>query len=127
MVQELNWPIEIIPCPTVRDADGLAVSSRNQYLSLAERRRALAISRGLLAAKSEFEAGVRQSNRLVTTVQGVLLEGQTLGQMPLVIDYVAAVDAATLKNVQIISAPTVLAVAARVGNTRLIDNLVLTP
>jgi len=70
---------------------------------------------------------VRQTNRLVTAVQGVLLEGGTLGQMPLVIDYIAAVDAATLKNVQVISAPTVLAVAARVGNTRLIDNVVLTP
>jgi pantoate--beta-alanine ligase len=117
MVEELNWPIEIVPCPTVRDADGLALSSRNQYLSAEERQRALAISRGLFAAREEFTGGVRQAERLVATVRNAL--------SALPIDYVAVVDAMTLQNVQKIERPAVIAVAARVGSTRLIDNVIL--
>ncbi|MDB5299289.1 MAG: panC, partial [Phycisphaerales bacterium] len=74
MVEALNLPIEVIPGPTVRDPDGLAMSSRNQYLSPTERERALAINRGLFLAAGEFNEGFRQANRLVTTVQHVLLE-----------------------------------------------------
>ena len=92
-----------------------------------ERQRGLAISRGLFAARKEFESGVRQANRLVMTVQNTLLETSSSGQTAVLIDYVAAVDARTLRNVQIISAPAVIAVAARVGKTRLIDNVILTP
>jgi len=126
MAAALNWPIEIVPCPTVREPDGLAMSSRNQYLSEAERQRALSISRGLFAARDEFDKGVRQTNRLIATVQNILLSAGTQGRVPLLIDYVAAVDAITLKNVEVICAPTVLAVAARVGKVRLIDNVILT-
>jgi len=127
MVEELNWPIQIVACPTLRDSDGLALSSRNKYLAPAERQRALAISRGLFAAQKEFAAGVRQANRLVTTVQNILLEGASPGRIALLIDYVAAVDAQTLRTVESISKPAVIAVAARVGQTRLIDNVILTP
>jgi pantoate--beta-alanine ligase len=127
MTEELNWPIEIIACPTLRDGDGLALSSRNRYLSPTERQRALAISRGLFTAENEFKAGSRQANKLVATVQNVLLEGGAAGRTSLLIDYVAAVDAKSLKTVDLITAPTVLAVAARVGTTRLIDNVILTP
>ncbi|MGD1276204.1 MAG: pantoate--beta-alanine ligase [Tepidisphaeraceae bacterium] len=127
MAAALNWPIEIVTCPTVREPDGMAMSSRNQYLSDAERQRALSISRGLFAARDEFDKGVRQTNRLIATVQNILLNAGTQGRVPLLIDYVAAVDAITLKNVELISAPTVLAVAARVGKVRLIDNVILTP
>jgi pantoate--beta-alanine ligase len=127
MVEELNWPIEIIPCPTLRDGDGLAISSRNQYLSPEERQRAQAISRGLMTAKKDFESGVRQASRLVTTVQNILLEGASQGRVPLLIDYVAAVDALTLKTVETITRAIVVAVAARVGATRLIDNVILSP
>jgi pantoate--beta-alanine ligase len=127
LAEELNFPVRIIACPTVRDGDGLALSSRNQYLSPPERQRALAISRGLFAAEKEFTAGLRQANRLVTTVQNILLDGGAAGQIPLSIDYVAAVDARTLRNVQTIDRPAVLAVAARVGKTRLIDNVILRP
>lgn len=127
MTEALNWPIEIVGCPTLRDPDGMTMSSRNQYLLPEERTRALSISRGLFAARDEFEKGVRQTNRLIATVQKILLDAGTQGSVHLLIDYVATVDVITLKNVEVISAPTLMAVAARVGKTRLIDNVILNP
>lgn len=119
MAEALDWPIEVVAGPTVREPDGLAMSSRNQYLSATDREKALSISRGLFAAQAEFNKGVRQTNRLTTTIQHILLEQH------LSIDYVASVDPITLKHVDVINGPTVLAVAARVGTTRLIDNIVM--
>ena len=119
MVEALDLPIEVVGSPTLRDLDGLAMSSRNQYLSIEERAKALSISRGLFAARAEVEKGVIQTNRLITTIQKPMLEAH------LSIDYVAAVDPITLKNVESVNGPTVLAVAARVGSTRLIDNVVV--
>jgi pantoate--beta-alanine ligase len=119
MVEALNWPIEIVRCPTLREPDGLAMSSRNAYLSPEDRVRALALYRALTTAEAEFNAGHKQTNRLMTTMQKVLLEQH------LNVDYVAAVDPLTLKNVDVADRPTVLAVAARVGNTRLIDNIIV--
>jgi pantoate--beta-alanine ligase len=121
MVESLDMNVELVASPTVRDLDGLAMSSRNQHLSPEEREKSLAISRALLAAQTEFRNGVRQANRLLTTAQKMMLEKHLL------IDYVAAVDSRTLKHVDIITAPTVIAVAARVGKTRLIDNVILEP
>ena len=119
MVEALNWPIEMVPCPTMREPDGLAMSSRNQYLSLDERHKALAIPRALQTAEKEFQAGIRQTNRLIATMQNILLPQH------LNIDYVAVVDPVTLKNVDVIKGRAVLAIAARVGTTRLIDNIVI--
>jgi pantoate--beta-alanine ligase len=119
MVEALDWPIRIVPGPTVREGDGLAMSSRNQYLSETDRQKALSISRALFIAKGEYTKGIRQTNRLITTMQKVMLEQH------LSIDYIAAVDPQTLKPVEVVSGPTVLAVAARVGNTRLIDNVII--
>jgi len=119
MVQTLNWPIEMVPCPTLRDPDGLAMSSRNQYLSLDERHKALAIPRALQTAEKEFHSGIRQTNRLVATMTNILLPQH------LNIDYAAVVDPLTLKNLEVIKGPAVLAIAARVGATRLIDNVVI--
>jgi pantoate--beta-alanine ligase len=127
MAAALDWPIEIIPCPTLRDPDGMAMSSRNQYLAPGERQRALSISKSLFAARDEFANGVRQTNRLLATMQNILLDPGSQGRVPLSVDYVAAVNAETLKNIEVISQPTVLAVAARVGATRLIDNVILIP
>jgi pantoate--beta-alanine ligase len=127
MVEALNWPIEIVACPTVREPEGLAMSSRNQYLTPPQRQRALAISKALFAAREDFAKGVRQANRLVATIQNSLLEGGVQGRVPLLIDYVAAVDAQTLRTIEVVSAPAVLAVAARIAATRLIDNVILTP
>jgi pantoate--beta-alanine ligase len=121
MVESLDLPIQIVPGPTIREPDGLAMSSRNQYLSPDERDKGLAINRALQLAQAEFDKGIRQTNRLLTTMQKVLLEKH------LSIDYVAAVDPITLKNVDVANNATVLAVAARVGKTRLIDNIIVTP
>jgi len=127
MAEGLNWPIEIIGAPTVRENDGIAMSSRNVNLSKDERRRALAISRALNQAKEELTTGVRQTNRLIATMRNVVLDVGKLGRVPVSVDYVAAVDPVTLKNVDTIDGPTVLAIAARVGNTRLIDNMIVEP
>jgi len=121
MVQALDMPIDVIACPTLRDPDGMAMSSRNMYLSPEERQKGLSISRALMMGYKEFKDGVRQTNRLTTTMQKVMLEQHVN------IDYVAAVDPETLKPVEKIEGPTLLAIAARVGNTRLIDNVVVTP
>jgi pantoate--beta-alanine ligase len=123
MVEALDWPIEIASVPTVREPDGLAMSSRNQYLSADERTRALAIPRGLMQAKQLVADGVKQTNRLLATMQHTLLDVGKLGKIPMSVDYVAAVDPVTLKPVETVTGPTVLAVAARVGTTRLIDNV----
>lgn len=121
MTQALDMPIDIIPCPTLRDPDGMAMSSRNQYLSPEERARGLSISRALMLAAGEFKSGVKQTNRLIASMQHVLLEQH------MSIDYIAAVDPMTLKPVERVEGPTVLAIAARVGTTRLIDNIVISP
>ena len=119
MVEALDWTVKIVGGPTVREGDGLAMSSRNQYLSEIERQKAIAISRALFLAKGEYTQGVRQTNRLITSMQHVLLEQH------LSIDYIAAVDPVTLKPVEVVNGPTLLAVGARVGNTRLIDNVMI--
>jgi pantoate--beta-alanine ligase len=127
MVEALDWPIEIIGCPTLRDPDGMAMSSRNQYLTPDERERALCISRALMLASNEVKSGIRQSNRLLATMRATVLDVGDLGRVPVSLDYVAAIDPLTLKNVDILDAPTVLAIAARVGKTRLIDNVIVQP
>jgi pantoate--beta-alanine ligase len=121
MVETLNWPIEMVSGPTVRDPDGMALSSRNQYLSPDDRKRALSISRALMLAEGEVKSGIRQANRLTTSMQRMLLEQH------LNIDYIAAVDPQTLRTVDRVDGPTVLAIAARVGKTRLIDNVIVSP
>ena len=127
MVDALNWPIEVALCPTVRERDGLAMSSRNQYLSNDERERALSISRALFLAQGEVKAGVKQANRLTALMQNTLLDPGKLGRVPVAVDYVAAVDPMTLKGIELVTGPTLLAIAARVGTTRLIDNVIVNP
>jgi pantoate--beta-alanine ligase len=87
----------------------------------------LTISRALMTASEDVKNGVRQANRLVATMQNMLLDPGKLGRIHVSIDYVAAVDPMTLKHVDVVAGPTVLAIAARVGATRLIDNVVVTP
>jgi pantoate--beta-alanine ligase len=121
LVEALDFPIDILPCPTLRDADGLAMSSRNVYLSPDERQRALSISRALRCAEDQVRSGYRSAARLVTTMRNMLLEQRLL------IDYVAAVDPLSFKTVENVTAPTLLAIAAHSGNTRLIDNTIVKP
>ena len=107
--------VEIVVCPTVRDVDGLAISSRNAYLSTEDRIRALAIPTSLSAALAEFEAGERDAKTLATSVRSALANAG------LDVDYVAVVRDDDLEEVEKAVPTNQIAVAARIGNTRLID------
>jgi pantoate--beta-alanine ligase len=122
MVDDLNVPIEIRTQPTVREPDGLAMSSRNRYLSEPERQQALALSRGLAMAKTMVERGERSGRVMVEGVRRVLTEAGIQA-----IDYVTVADPETLEPVGEVTAPVVVLIAARVGTTRLIDNAVVGP
>ena len=120
MVADLAFPNQIVACPTVREPDGLAVSSRNAYLSPDERRRATALYRALQAGQAVFEAGERDPAAVEAAARD-LLEGAP-GVAP---DYVALVDPVTFEPVKQAEPGQVLATAARVGRARLIDNVIL--
>ncbi|MCU0663086.1 MAG: pantoate--beta-alanine ligase [Myxococcota bacterium] len=122
MVRDLDMPIEVLGVPTVRDADGLAKSSRNAYLGPKERERALAISRGLTAAHYAFGSGERRVDELLGAVEAFVKVSADA------IDYVTAADPETLEPLPrhaICSERLLLAVAARFAGTRLIDNTVI--
>jgi len=120
MTRDLNLPIEIVGCPIVREVDGLAMSSRNVYLSGDERRQARVLSRCLERMRREFEHGERESAALIEAGK------QTLAEEPAVrLDYLSIVDPDSLEAVERISGRCLAAGAAYVGTTRLIDNLVL--
>ena len=120
MVADLAFPNQIVACPTVREPDGLAVSSRNAYLSPDERRRATALHRALRAGRAVFEAGERDPAAVEAAARD-LLEGAP-GVAP---DYVALVDPVTFEPVKQAEPGQVMAIAARVGRARLIDNVIL--
>ena len=115
MVRDLNFNIGIIAVPTVREEDGLACSSRNQYLNLEERKQAIVLHKALLAAK---DAAKRSANDVVALAQRVISKAHLAR-----IDYVEVVDAETLKPVETVGASSVLLLAVFFGNTRLIDNI----
>jgi pantoate--beta-alanine ligase len=119
MVKDLNFDLEIIPVPTVRESDGLAMSSRNAYLKPDERRRAIALFCALRAAGAVYKSGARHPDDLVRAARRLL--ECTPG---LEIEYIDAVDAVTLQRVENLDRPVVVAIAARLGTTRLIDNMV---
>lgn len=115
LVADLAMGIEIVGLPTVREPDGLAMSSRNAYLSPAERARALSLSRALCAARDRATAGERDAKTLVDGAR-VALDVDRL-------DYLELADAATLAPIERVAGPSVLLVAAFIGRTRLIDNV----
>ncbi len=120
MVRDLNLPVQIRPCPIVREKDGLALSSRNAYLSPEGREAALALSRSLKAAREQFQAGDRDAWSLR---KGVL---DFLSINPLVQpEYVEVRDRETLREISSLDRPAVIALAARVDGVRLIDNIQL--
>jgi pantoate--beta-alanine ligase len=121
MVRDLGLDIQVVGMPTIREEDGLAMSSRNTYLSPAQRQQALAISRGLKKAKKLCESGERDAAELAAVVVDILRE-----QRDLEIEYVAVCHPETLERVQEVEREAVLLVACRVGETRLIDNIRLT-
>jgi pantoate--beta-alanine ligase len=122
MARDLNLDTRIVVCPIVRDADGLALSSRNAYLSPAERRAALAIPRALEAAKQAIEQGEREAAGLEVRLRQVL-DAEPLAS----VDYVAVVDAERFEPVRTLAGPCYVLVAAFIGPTRLIDNLLVEP
>jgi pantoate--beta-alanine ligase len=122
MVRDLNFPVEVVGCPIVREPDGLAISSRNVYLSPDERRRALVLQRSLQSAENVFRAGERDAARLRENGREVIA-----GERGVRLDYFEIVDPETLEPVDRIARPTLVAAAAYVGSTRLIDNVVLKP
>jgi len=120
MVRDLNFDVTLIGCAIVRDADGLALSSRNKYLSPLERERALVLHQALLEMQRMIAEGKRQSELL--SQSGMKILQRTAGVR---VDYVAIVDADTLLPVPSVVTDTLVAVAAYVGNTRLIDNFLV--
>jgi pantoate--beta-alanine ligase len=120
MVRDLLFPVELDVCPTVREPDGLALSSRNSYLSAEQRRQALVLSRALLAVEREAKAGDHESGKLIATALRILAE-----EPGVEVDYCRVVDPDTLEDIPDVGRGALVAVAARVGSTRLIDNLLL--
>jgi pantoate--beta-alanine ligase len=122
MVRDLNFPLEVIVCPIVREPDGLAMSSRNAYLSPQERKSARVLYRALTEVKTHFDQGQQNAAKLVEAGKQVL--SQEPGAR---LDYLAIVDPDTLDPISEIRSETLVAVAAVVGGTRLIDNILLSP
>jgi pantoate--beta-alanine ligase len=120
MVRDQNFPVEIVVCPIVREPDGLAMSSRNAYLSPQERRSALVLYRTLAEMRKNFDKDEHNSNRLIEAGKKTL--AQETGAR---LDYLEIVDPDTLDPIGEITCPALVAIAAFVGNTRLIDNVVL--
>ena len=121
MTQDLDLGVEIVPCPIVREDDGMALSSRNAYLSTDERSRARAISAALFDAKKKVAAGERFSAAIIQACMGELEKAGSR------VDYVEIVEPATLERVEQINGSARMAVAAYIGETRLIDNILLEP
>jgi len=135
ITRDLNLPVELFVCPTVRESDGLAMSSRNRYLSPAERLRARVLYRALSAARELAESGQSLSDRPdADTLRAAMLNALDLpdpspeaGAIPIRLDYAAVVDPDTLLPLTDTSRGALLAIAAFVGATRLIDNILLPP
>ena len=123
LVEDLRIPTEVVGCPIIREADGLALSSRNVYLSSEERQQALSLSRGLHAAEAAWVAGERDAEVLRGRVRDEI-EAQPLAN----IDYVSLAGQRTLEELGgVVTSPVLLSLAVRFGATRLIDNVLLTP
>ena len=120
MVRDLDLPVEIAVCPIVREADGLAMSSRNAYLDAEQRRSATVLHRALIEVQTLAEKGERRAAALIEAAQRVFHEEPAVR-----VDYVEIVDNETLDPVAEVSGGALVAVAAFVGSTRLIDNVVL--
>lgn len=122
MVRDLNMDVEIIGCPIVRENDGLAKSSRNMYLNSEERRAALSLSKSILAGKDMVKKGCREAEVILKNMEDII------NMEPLArIDYLKAVDAMTMQQVDTIDRPVLIAMAVNIGNVRLIDNFSIIP
>lgn len=120
MVRDLNFDLEIVGCPIIREEDGLAKSSRNTYLSEEERKAAVILHKGLSEGEKMLKAGEKDAKKVVDVIKGII-ESEPLAK----IDYVEMVDWNTLKPVEQITGEVLTAVAVYVGTTRLIDNVIV--
>ncbi len=120
MVRDLDLPVEIITAPIVREADGLAMSSRNRYLNYERRRAAPTIARALDTARARFKNGQRDSAKLVDSARAILAP-----QSEITVEYLDIVDPDTLTAMAVADVSSMMVVAAHLGDTRLIDNIVL--
>ena len=120
MVRDLNFDLEIVGCPIIREDDGLAKSSRNTYLSEEERKAALVLSRSLKEGKALIESGEKDAKKVVDSIRKVI-ETEPLAK----IDYVEAVDFDTIEPIETIKNNTLVAIAVYIGKTRLIDNIII--
>jgi pantoate--beta-alanine ligase len=120
MVRDLDWPLEVVLAPTVRESDGLALSSRNAYLAADQRQQALGLSRALQEAERLWRAGERNAAVLAAAMETVLRMFPGVA-----VDYIAVMDADQLQPVKYADTGTIVAVAGRAGTTRLLDNLIL--
>ncbi len=122
MAADLDFPVEIVGCPIVREADGLAKSSRNSYLDKQQRQAALVVPKAMALARSMLEHGERDAGKIISSSE------QLVASEPLArIDYLSIVDLNTLQPVQTIDRPVLVAAAVYIGKTRLIDNLIFAP
>ncbi|MDP2994581.1 MAG: pantoate--beta-alanine ligase, partial [Anaerolineales bacterium] len=120
MTKDLDFPIEIVVCPTLREADGLAMSSRNTFLNPEERQAAAVLFRALSAAKSAYDSGERDAEKLRALVR------ETVNAEPLArLQYVSCADYDTLEELETVRGKALLSMAVYVGKTRLIDNFVM--
>jgi len=122
MMHDLNLDAEIVVCPVIREADGLALSSRNAYLTAEERKAATVLHRSLLAARDELSGGVRDALQLQSTMRRIL-EAERLAR----VDYAEIVSADTFEQVVRVARPCYAVLAVFIGKTRLIDNLLIEP
>jgi pantoate ligase/cytidylate kinase len=120
LVADMNLPIEIVAFPTVREASGLALSSRNKYLTTKQKEQASVLYRGLQQAQVAFLAGERNSHNLLTLVQREVAKVSTVS-----VEYIELVEPTTLMPLEVIKEEAMLAIAARIGSARLIDNIIL--
>jgi pantoate--beta-alanine ligase len=120
MAEDLNMPLEIVVCPTVREPDGLAMSSRNRYLNPQERQEAPVIYRALQRCAELIEAGERDAARIVEEMHGVLRQAPDLR-----VEYLSIADAESLQPCDRVGDKVLVTIAGRLGSTRLIDNIVV--
>lgn len=120
MVKDLNFDIEIVACPIIRESDGLAKSSRNTYLNKDERQAALCLSKSLKLAEEMIKKGETDTKKIIKSAVD-LINNEPLAK----IDYVEIVDFNTLKSIEIVKKPILMAEAVYIGKTRLIDNFIM--
>ncbi|MCX5634571.1 MAG: pantoate--beta-alanine ligase, partial [Planctomycetota bacterium] len=118
MAADLNMPLEIVVCPTVREKNGLAVSSRNRYLTAQEKKDAASIYKSLRKCEQMVKQGILETEPIITQMRKILSPVSS-------IEYISIVDAQTLQNIDKIAGPAIAAVAVKIGSTRLIDNILI--